>query len=266
MEQILFVLHSGKISQWNLSRGKLAVVTVRGQHKVPYSAETAKAYWDDWKEDNLVLLDENGDTKGETYDAIFLSNAPNDFGALPKWICANSKDKSVWTIEQLSLLASEAEYKETGFCLVQGKVKRLIGTTNEETAMKLYLKSSFTFALPKENEKKPKKEPQKTEKKAPVAADCSLAADCLASDERAQKLKVGDTISGKVAKLSQVRNRCYIDSNNLSQQLRILYTNLSAYCATAKKPIPAQGDDIALKVLSVSQTPLRIDLKLEIIG
>ena len=45
VEQILFVLHDGKISQWNLSRGELAAVTVRGQHKVPYTHETAKAYW-----------------------------------------------------------------------------------------------------------------------------------------------------------------------------------------------------------------------------
>ncbi len=259
MEQVLFVLHDEKISQWNLSRGKLAAVTVRGQHKVPYSAETAKAYWDDWKEDNQVV-------KGDVYDAIFLSDTTNDFGALPKWICANSKDKSVWTIEQLSLLASEAEYKETGFCLVQGKVKRFIGTANEETAMKLYLKSSLTFALPKENEKKPKVEPkkesQKTEKKTPVAADCGLTADCLASDEKAQKLKVGDTISGKIVKLSQVRNRCFIDSDSLSQQLRIFYKDLAEYCKATQMPIPLEGDVVSFKVQSVLQSEL-INLKLE---
>lgn len=262
MEQVLFVLHDGKISQWNLSRGKLAAVTVRGQHKVPYSAETAKAYWDDWKEDNQVV-------KGEVYDAIFLSYAPNDFGALPKWICANSKDKSAWTIEQLSLLASEAEYKETGFCLVQGKVKRFIGTANEDTAMTLYLKSSLMFILPKEETKRhvakiePKNESQKVEKEAPVAADCGLTADCLASDEKAQKLKVGDTISGKIVKLSQVRNRCFIDSDSLSQQLRIFYKDLAEYCKATQRPIPSEGDVVSFKVQSVLQSEL-INLKLEV--
>ena len=252
MEQVLFVLQAGKISQWNLSRGKLAAVTVHGQRKVPYSVETAKAYWDDWKEDNQVV-------DGDVYDALFLSGDPNDFGKLPKWICANSKNKSAWTFEQLSLLANEADFKKTGLCLVQGKVKRRVGT---DKAVVLQMKSSLAFALPKEA---PKPKPKPAPKKAPPPKPVELAADCLGSDEKAQALKAGDTLSGVVKTLSEVRNRCFIESKGLSDQMRILCTALAAYCKEAKKPMPALGDTVAFKVLSAASTPLRIDLKLEIV-
>ncbi len=263
MEQVLFVLQGGKISQWNLSRGKLAAVTVHGQRKVPYAAETAKAYWDGWKEDNQVPLDEKGNIKGDPYDALFLSGGPNDFGKLPKWICANSKDKSAWTFEQLSLLANEADFKKTGLCLVQGKVKRLVGTDKADEAVVLQVKSSLAYALPKEP---PKPAAKPKPKKVPPPKPIELAADCLGSDERAQALKAGDTLSGVVKTLSEVRNRCFIESKGLSDQMRILCTALAAYCKEAKKPMPALGDTVAFKVLSVASTPLRIDLKLEIVG
>ena len=257
MEQVLFVLQDGKISQWNLSRGKLAAVNNRGRSHVPYSTETAKAYWDDWKEDNQVV-------DGDVYDALFLSGGPNDFGKLPKWICANAKDKSAWTFEQLSLLANEEAFKSTGLCLVQGKVKRLVGTDKADKAVVLQVKSSLAFALPKDA---PKPKPKPAPKKAPPPPKpVELAADCLGSDERAQALKAGDTLSGVVKTLSEVRNRCFIESKGLSDQMRILCTALAAYCKEAKKPMPALGDTVAFKVLSVASTPLRIDLKLEIVG
>lgn len=257
MEQVLFVLQDGKISQWNLSRGKLAAVNNRGRSHVPYSAETAKAYWDDWKEDNQVM-------GGDIYDALFLSGGPNDFGKLPKWICAGAKAKSAWTFEQLSLLANEADFKKTGLCLVQGKVKRLVGTDKADKAVVLQVKSSLVYALPKEPPKPvAKPEPKKA---PPPPKQIELAADCLGSDEKAQALKAGDTLSGVVKTLSEVRNRCFIESKGLSDQMRILCTALAAYCKEAKKPMPALGDTVAFKVLSAASTPLRIDLKLEIVG
>ena len=82
MEQILFILCNGKISQWNLSHEKLLPVTDRGRRAVPYSSDTAKQYWEEWKENNQVV-------DGDVYDAIFLSEHLDDFGELPKWICAN---------------------------------------------------------------------------------------------------------------------------------------------------------------------------------
>ena len=257
MDQVLFVLQDGKISQWNLSRGKLEAVKSHGLLQVPYSSKTAKAYWDDWKEDNQVV-------DGDVYDALFLSGGPNDFGKLPKWICAGAKDKSAWTFEQLSLLANEAAFKSTGLCLVQGKVKRLVGTDKAEKAVVLQVKSSLVFALPKVA---PKPVAKPAPKKAPPPPKpVELAADCLGSDERAQALKAGDTLSGVVKTLSEVRNRCFIESKGLSDQMRILCTALAAYCKEAKKPMPALGDTVAFKVLSVASTPLRIDLKLEIVG
>ena len=257
MDQVLFVLQDGKISQWNLSRGKLEAVKSHGLLQVPYSSKTAKAYWDDWKEDNQVV-------DGDVYDALFLSGGPNDFGKLPKWICAGAKDKSAWTFEQLSLLANEAAFKSTGLCLVQGKVKRRVGTDTAEKAVVLQVKSSLVFALPKDA---PKPVAKPAPKKAPPPPKpVELAADCLGSDERAQALKAGDTLSGVVKTLSEVRNRCFIESKGLSDQMRILCTALAAYCKEAKKPMPALGDTVAFKVLSVASTPLRIDLKLEIVG
>ena len=257
MEQVLFVLQDGKISQWNLSRGKLAAVNNRGRSHVPYSTETAKAYWDDWKEDNQVV-------DGDVYDALFFSGGPNDFGKLPKWICANAKDKSAWTFGQLSLLANEADFKETGLCLVQGKVKRLVGTDKADKAVVLQVKSSLAYALPKEPPKPvAKPEPKKA---PPPPKQIELAADCLGTDEKAKGLKAGDTFSGVVKTLSAVRNRCFIESKSLSDQIRVFYTNLAEYCKEAKRPVPAEGDTLKFRVLSVAQTKLRIDLKLEIVG
>ena len=257
MEQVLFVLHDGKISQWNLSRGKLEAVKSHGLLQVPYTSKTAKAYWDDWKEDNQVV-------DGDVYDALFLSVGPNDFGKLPKWICANSKAKSAWTFEQLSLLANEADFKKTGLCLVQGKVKRLVGTDKADKAVVLQVKSSLVYALPKEPPKPvAKPEPKKA---PPPPKPIELAADCLGTDEKAKGLKAGDTLSGVLKTLSMVRNRCFVESEGLSDQMRVLYTNLAEYCKQTKRPVPAQGDTIAFKVLSVAQAKLRIDLKLEIVG
>ena len=247
MDQVLFVLQGGKISQWNLSRGKLEAVKSHGLLQVPYSAETAKAYWDDWKEDNQVV-------DGDVYDAIFLSGDANGFGELPKWICADSDEKSAWTFEQLSLLADEAAFTSTGLCLVQGKDKRLVGTDKADKAVVLQVKSSLAFALPKDA---PKPVAKPEPKKAPSPKSVELAADCLGSDEKAQALK---------AVVSKVRGNCYVDSESLCQQMRMRYADLSAYCQTVKRGIPSAGDRLEFKVVSVSQLPSRIDLKLEIIG
>jgi hypothetical protein len=209
VDQVLFILCNGMISQWNLSRGKLVAVTVHGQHKMPYSAETAKAYWDEWNEDNMVA-------EGDIYDAIFLSDALNDFGELPKWICANSKDKSVWTIEQLSLLASEAEYKEIGLCLVQGNVKRLIGTEEADDAIELYLKSSLAFTLPKEvaETKVQPKEPPKQPAEEAIIADSY-------NDAKALILKVGDKLVCVITRVSSLRGCCYLKSDKTADLIRV---------------------------------------------
>ena len=231
MEQILFVLHGGKISQWNLSRGKLEAVKSHGLLQMSYSVETAKTYWNDWKEDNQVM-------DGDVYDAIFLSGEADDFGDLPKWICADFEAKSAWTFEQLSLLANEPAFKESGLCLVQGKVKRLVGTDKADKAVVLQMKSSLAYALPKEP---PKPVAKPEPKKAPPPKPIELAADCLGTDEKAKGLKAGDTLSGVVKTLSAVRNRCFVDSECLSDQLRVLYTNLAEYLQGGQEIAPRTG-------------------------
>ena len=254
MEQVLFVLLGGKISQWNLSRGKLEAVKSHGLPHVPYSAETAKAYWDGWKEDNQVVDD-------DVYDAIFLSCDTNGFGELPKWICAYSDEKSAWTFEQLSLLAAEAAFTSTGLCLVQGMTSRLVGTDKADKAITLQMKSSLTFVLPNDE---PKSVAKPAPKEVPPQQSIELAADCLGIDEKAQALKAGDTFQGVIKTLSEVRNRCFVDSGDLSEQLRILYTALAAYCKNVSRTVPSQGDVIRFRVKSVVKKPLRIDLCLGI--
>lgn len=210
MEQILFVLRNGKISQWNLSRGKLVAATVRGQHNVPYSAETANAYWDEWKEDNMVA-------SGDVYDAIFLSEHLDDFGELPKWICANSTNKSAWTFEHLSLLAKENEFAQ-GVCLVQGNIKRLIGTEKADDVIKLCLKSSFAFTLPKEVAKP--KAPVQSEESTKQPTEEVIIADSY-NDAKALMLKVGDKVVCVITRVSSLRGCCYLKSDKTADLMRV---------------------------------------------
>lgn len=187
-EQVLFILRNGKISQRSLSHEKLLPVTDRGRRAVPYSSETAKQYWAEWKENNQVV-------DGDVYDAIFLSEHLDDFGDLPKWIFANSTDKSAWAFEHLSLLAKENEFAQ-GVWLVQGNDKRLIGMEKADVAVKLYLKSSLAFILPKETAKpkllkfkKPKKSTtaeKASSRKGPIG---SSAEGCESGEKALQRLK-----------------------------------------------------------------------------
>ncbi len=253
MEQILFVQHGGKISQWNLLRGKLAVVTVHGQHKVPYSAEMAKAYWDEWKEDNMVV-------EGDVYDAIFLSDALNDFGELPKWICADSTDKSAWTVEQLSLLVGEADYKEKGICFVQGKVKRLIGTEEADVAIELYLKASLSFTLPKEVEKPKTLEPKESKKsnmagdEVDVKAESDPSANVFIGDSyndaKALLLKIGDKINCTVVSIRNARGFCYLKSDKTLELIRVKLDPINKILS-AKSSIFAVGMKLLVEVVSV---------------
>ena len=253
MEQILFIFRSGKISQWNLSRGKLVAVTVRGQHNVPYSAETANAYWGEWKEDNMVASD-------DVYDAIFLSESQDGFGELPKWICANSSDKSAWTFELLSLLVSEAEYKRTGLCLVQGNVKRLIGTEKADGAIKLCMKSSLAFTLPKETVK-PKASETKNPKKSDMVGEGSDVKARIEpssnvfigdgyNDSKASLLKIGDKINCTVVSIRSARGFCYLKSDMTSELIRIKLAPVNKTLA-AKSSIVTVGMKLLAEVVSV---------------
>lgn len=253
VDQVLFILCNGMISQWNLSRGKLVAVTVHGQHKMPYSAETAKAYWDEWKEDNMVA-------EGDIYDAIFLSDALNDFGELPKWICANSSDKSAWTFELLSLLVSEAEYQRAGLCLVQGNVKRLIGTEKADDAIKLCMKSSLAFTLPKETVK-PKasetKNPKKSDMvgegsdvKARIEPSSNVFIGDSYNDSKASLLKIGDKINCTVVSIRSARGFCYLKSDKTSELIRVKLDTINK-TLSANSSVFSCGMKLLAEVVSV---------------
>ncbi len=183
-EQVLFILRNGKISQRSLSHEKLLPVTDRGRRAVPYSSETAKQYWAEWKENNQVV-------DGDVYDAIFLSEHLDDFGDLPKWICANSTDMSAWTFEQLSLLAKESQFGN-GICLLQGDIQRLVGTAKDDGLIKLYVKSSHAFTLPRVNE----------------------TFDAYSyNDDRSQLLKVGAIFVCVVTKVESANRLCFLKSD-----------------------------------------------------
>lgn len=252
MEQILFLFCNGKISQWNLSHGKLLSVTDCGRRAVPYSSETARQYWAEWKENNQVM-------DGYVYDAIFLSDVLNDFSELPKWICANSKDKSEWTIELLSLLAGEAEYKEKGLCLIQGKVKRLIGTEKADDAIKLSLKSSLAFTLPKEVAK-PKapessKKPAAAEKAASGEAQIKPPSNMFTGDSyndpKALLLKVGDKITCTVTSVRPMRGFCYLKSDKTQELIRVKLDAVNK-TLSAKSSIVTVGMKLLAEVISVN--------------
>lgn len=241
MEQILFILRNGKISQWNLSHEKLLSVTDRGRRAIPYSSETAKQYWAEWKENNQV-------EDGDVYDAIFLSDAPNDFDELPKWICASSKDKSAWTVEQLSILAGEAEYKEKGLCLVQGNVKWLIGTEKADDVIKLCLKSSFAFTLPKEVAKP--KAPVQSEESTKQSAEEAIIADSY-NDAKALMLKVGDKVVCVITRVSSLRGCCYLKSDKTADLIRFKLPS-SGLASSGKKCKFETGMELTAEVIAVT--------------
>ena len=228
------------------------LITDRGRRAVPYSSETAKQYWAEWKENNPV-------DDGDVYDAIFLSDAPNDFGELPKWFYANSKDMCAWTIEQLSLLANESEYKEKGLCFVQGKVKRLIGPEKADNAIELCLKSSFAFTLPKEVAK-PKapessKKPAAAEKAASGEAQIKPPSNMFTgdsyNDSRALLLKVGDKITCTVTSVRPMRGFCYLKSDKTQELIQVKLDAVNK-TLSAESSIVTVGMKLLAEVISVN--------------
>ena len=143
------------------------------------------------------------------------------------------------------------------------------GKTNDPVKEKEIATPSAKVKVSASRQKTPKTAAhakQEPKKAPPPPKPIELAADCLGTDEKAKGLKAGDALSGVLKTLSTVRNRCFVESEGLSDQMRVLYTNLTEYCKEAKRSVPAQGDTLKFKVLSVAQTKLRIDLKLEIVG
>ena len=224
MRQILFVLKEGQISFWKYSRGSLARGTLNGNRWNAFSS----SYWEEWSEANQA---------GDAVDAILLSDKPNGFGALPDLLQEHS-DQSAWTVEVLCKLTNDAEFKDKGLVLSQGKTKF---TLAEGDAPECYsLISSLKFTLPKEA---PKKEPVKSTSKKSVVKSLDIIGDSY-NDPEALKLSVGDELKGTIVKIFQAMKRNYVKVEGLKEQVCFKSTDATKF---------AVGDKVTLIVTKVDK-------------
>lgn len=224
MKQVLFVLKEGQIAFWKYSRGSLARGTLNGNRWNDLSV----SYWDEWSEANQA---------GDSVDAILLSDKPKAFGSLPDWL-QESSEASAWTIALLGKLAKDAEFKDKGLVLSQGKTKF---TLADGDAPECYsLTSSLQFALPKED---PKKEVAKSEPVKPVAkpTPSGIIGDSY-NDPEALKLSVGDEFKGTIVKIFNAMKRNYVKVEGLKEQVCFKSTSTTKF---------AVGDEVSLTVMKV---------------
>ena len=191
MKQILFVFKEGQVAFWKYSRGSLARGTLNGNRWNDFT----HSYWDEWSEANQA---------GDSVDAILLSDKPNAFGTLPDWLQERS-EASAWTVALLGKLANDAEFKEMGLVLSQGKTKF---TLADGDAPECYsLTSSLKFTLPKDA---PKKDDAKHEDKQVVENVKKYKADVFLLSKSDRQFKIGDKCIGKFFKLSVLKNAVYL--------------------------------------------------------
>ena len=231
MKQILFVLKEGQIAFWKYSRGSLARGTLNGNRWNDF----APSYWNEWSEANQA---------DGSVDAILLSDKPNGFGDLPNWLQERS-DASAWTIALLGKLANDAEFKEKGLVLSQGKTKF---TLAEGEAAECYsLTSSLKFALPKDE---PKKEAAQPEPAKPVAKSTpsGIIGDSY-NDPEALKLSEGDELKGAIVKIFNAMKRNYVKVEGLKEQVCFKSTDKTKF---------AVGDQVSLTVTKVDEDVKRV--------
>lgn len=240
MDQVLFVLHEGAISQWWLNRGKLSLATLKGLSRLEFSDASAPQFWDWWVEDN--------NAEGDSFDAIFLSSSKAGFGDLPKCFQPDSKDESAWTLEKLSLLANEPMFSGQALTFICGKNSSLaVGTSESETPIKLVIQSSLAFTLPKDE---PKKEATKPEPVKPVAkpTPSGIVGDSY-NDPEALKLSVGDELKGTIVKIFNAIKRNYVKVEGLKDQVCFKSTDKTKF---------AVGDQVLLTVTKVDEAASKV--------
>ena len=231
MKQVLFVLKEGQIAFWKYSRGSLSRGTLNGNCWNDFTSN----YWDGWSDANQA---------GDSVDAILLSDKTNAFGTLPDWLQEHS-DASAWTVALLGKLVNDAEFKEKGLVLSQGKTKF---TLAEGEAAECYsLTSSLRFALPKGE---PKKEVAKPESAKPVAkpALSGIIGDSY-NDPEALKLSVGDELKGTIVKIFNVMKRNYVKVEGLKDQVCF---------KSADKTKFTVGDQVLLTVTKVDEAAKKV--------
>lgn len=231
MKQILFVLKEGQIAFWKYSRGSLARGTLNGNRWNDF----APSYWDEWSDANQA---------GDLVDAILLSDKQNGFGALPEWL-QGGKDPSAWTVALLGKLTNDAEFKDKGLVLTQGKTKF---TLAQGDACETYsLTSSLKFTLPKDE---PKKEVAKPEPKKSVEkpTPSGIIGDSY-NDLAALKLSVGDELKGTIVKIFNAMNRNYVKVEGLKEQVCFKPTDTTKF---------AVGDEVSLTLIKVDEAAKKV--------
>ena len=116
-------------------------------------------------------------------------------------------------------------------CLIQGKTNRFIGAEKVEDAIKLCLKSSLAFTLPKEDAKQNVSVPKRSKNLATAGKASNSDAKIEPSysvfigdsynDPKALLHKVGDKISCTVVSIRPLRGFCYLKSDKTSDLIRV---------------------------------------------
>lgn len=138
--QVIFVLQNNKISQWTYRNGELKLCTKKGADKVNYEPSE---YWREWKDENYFSAED------DVFDALFLSDTPDSFGALPDW-ATNKHKKTEWTIEKLELLSQDVLFKSSQLIVIHWGMERKISKNSTNgRPIKLHLNSSLGFVMPR---------------------------------------------------------------------------------------------------------------------
>ena len=222
MGRVLFVLKEGQVAFWKISRGSLVRGTLSGNHWNDFTS----SYWDEWSEANQV---------GDSVDAILLSDKPNGFGTLPKWLQDRS-EPSAWTVALLGKLANDAEFKDKGLVLSQRKAKfTLVSGDPVETYLLL---SSCKFTLPKSEPAKPVAKPTPS----------SIVGDSY-NDPEALKLSVGDELKGTIVKIFNAMKRNCVKVEGLNEQICFKSIDTTKF---------AVGDTVSMIVTKVDEATEKV--------
>ena len=222
MGRVLFVLKEGQVAFWKISRGSLVRGTLSGNRWNDFTS----SYWDEWSEANQA---------GDSVDAILLSDKPNGFGTLPKWLQDRS-EPSAWTVALLGKLANDAEFKDKGLVLSQRKAKfTLVSGDPVETYLLL---SSCKFTLPKSEPAKPVAKPTPS----------SIVGDSY-NDPEALKLSVGDELKGTIVKIFNAMKRNYVKVEGLNEQICFKSIDTTKF---------AVGDTVSMIVTKVDEATEKV--------
>jgi len=243
LEQRLFVLHDGLISQWGVGPdGELDCITCNGRREVSYDASRANEGWKAWAEDEQVGEDDR-------FDAIFLTDDPCAFSDLPIYFTVEEAEQSSWTLEMIAKVLQEPEFQKFDVRFIQGNKDVLMGAGGNERVLKLSIVSTLRFELP-------------DAVSDPISADVEEAQHseqpvvCADSygDKKALALKVGDSITVKISVIALARRCYYATSEALDDLVKFKMSDLKDGVSFV------MGQEIQLVVVAIEE--LRVDYAL----